>query len=75
VCRLKKSFYVLKKSPRAWFDRINEPFSVWVTKKCNGGHSVFYRHSESHITIPTGYMDDSVITIDDNVEISQSKVA
>jgi hypothetical protein len=33
---LKKSLYVLKKSPRAWFDRINEPFSVWVTKNVMG---------------------------------------
>jgi hypothetical protein len=74
VCRLKKSLYGLKLSPRAWFDIFQRAMCSMGYKQCNGDHNVFYRHSESHITVLTVYVDDIVITGDDNVEISRLKV-
>ena len=44
VCRLKKSLYSLKQSPRAWFDRFKRALCVMHYKQCNGDHTLFYRH-------------------------------
>ena len=46
VCRLRKSLYGLKQSPRAWFDRFRHAVCDMGYKQCNGDHTVFYRHSE-----------------------------
>jgi hypothetical protein len=69
VCRLRKSLYDLKQSPRAWFDRCRRALCGMGYKQCNGDHTVFYRHSERRITILAVYVDDIVITEDDAIEI------
>ena len=74
VCKLKKSLYGLKQSPRAWFDRFRQAMCNMGYKQCNGDHTVFYRHSDIHITILAVYVDDIVITGDDSVEISRVKM-
>ena len=48
VCRLKKSLYGLKQSPRAWFDRFRRAVRAMGYGQCNGDHTVFYRHSLSN---------------------------
>ena len=73
VLRLRKSLYGLKQSPRAWFDRFRRAMCVMGYTQCNGDHTVFYRHSEWHITILAVYVDDIIITGDDIVEIAQLK--
>ena len=42
VCRLRKSLYGLKQSPRAWFGNVVQQFGM---TRSEGDHSVFYRHS------------------------------
>jgi hypothetical protein len=64
VCRLKKSLYGLKQSPRAWFDRFRRAMRNMGYKQCNRDHTVFYRYSGRHITILAVYVDDIVITGD-----------
>jgi len=44
VCKLKKSLYGLKQSPRAWFDRFRRAVCDMGYSQCNGDHTVFYRH-------------------------------
>jgi hypothetical protein len=73
VCRLRKSLYGLKQSPRAWFDRFRHVVCDMGYNQCNGDHTVFYKHSKSRITILAVYVDDIIITGDDEVEISQLK--
>jgi len=73
VLRLKKSLYGLKQSPRAWFDRLRRAMCNMGYKQCNGDHTVFYRHSGSHVTILAVYVDDMIITGDDSLEISRLK--
>src|SRR6266508_282176 len=73
VLRLKKSLYGLKQSPRAWFDRFRRAMCGLGYKQCNSDHTVFYRHSESHITILVVYVDDMVITGNDGQEITRLK--
>ncbi|XP_048527792.1 uncharacterized protein LOC125507164 [Triticum urartu] len=73
VCKLKKSLYGLKQSPRAWFDRFRR--AVWNMGygQCNGDHTVFYRHIDKKITIVVVYIDDIIITGDDEEEIKRVK--
>uniref|UniRef100_A0A8R7UCU5 Reverse transcriptase Ty1/copia-type domain-containing protein n=1 Tax=Triticum urartu TaxID=4572 RepID=A0A8R7UCU5_TRIUA len=73
VCRLRKSLYGLKQSPRAWFDRFRHAVCHMGYKQCNGDHTVFYRHAERRITILAVYVDDIIITGDDDIEILRLK--
>jgi len=73
VCRLKKSLYGLKQSPRAWFDRFRCALCGMGYKQCNGDHTVFYRHSGRRIAILAVYVDDIIITGDDEVEVKRLK--
>jgi hypothetical protein len=56
VCRLKKSLYGLKQSPRAWFDRFRRVVCDMGYYQCNGDHTVFYKHQGSCITILAVYV-------------------
>jgi hypothetical protein len=58
VCRLKKSLYGLKQSPRAWFDRFRQVVCGMGYGQCNGNHTLFYRHLEQKSTILAGYVCD-----------------
>lgn len=69
VCKLKKSLYGLKQSPRAWFDRFRRVACGMGYSQCNGDRTVFYRHRGSYITILAVYVDDIVITRDDAEDI------
>src|SRR6185295_10175151 len=42
-------------------------------KQCNGDHTVFYRHSGRRIALLAVYVDDIIITGDDEVEIKRMK--
>lgn len=57
VCKLKRSLYGLKQSPRVWFDRFWRAMCNMGYKQCNGDHTVFYRHFKSYITILAVYVD------------------
>ena len=66
VCRLCRSLYGLKQSPRAWFGRfgfvIREFGMTWSTTD----HSVFYHHTSSRQCIYLiVYVDDNVIRSND----------
>jgi hypothetical protein len=73
VCKLKKSLYGLKQSPRAWFDRFRRAACDMGYSQCNGDHTVFYRHKRSCVTVLAVYVDDIVITEDDVEEIKSLK--
>ena len=73
ICKLKKSLYGLKQSPRAWFDRFRRSLCSMGYKQCNGDHTIFYRHSRRRVTILAVYVDDIIITGDDEVEIKRLK--
>nr|AAA03511.1 reverse transcriptase [Hordeum vulgare=barley, cv. Tyne, Peptide Transposon Partial, 76 aa] [Hordeum vulgare] len=51
VCRLKKSLYGLKQSPRAWFDRFRRAVRGMGYGQWNDDHTMFYKHSDRKITI------------------------
>jgi hypothetical protein len=73
VCRLMKSIYGLKQSPREWFDRFRHAVCDMGYGQCNGDHTVFYKHSKQKITILAVYVDDIKITSDDDAKIARLK--
>ncbi|KAJ9550922.1 hypothetical protein OSB04_014967 [Centaurea solstitialis] len=74
VCKLKKSLYGLKQSPRAWFDRFRRAMVSMGYRQTNGDHTLFFQHNRGHTTMLAVYVDDMIITGDDEREIAQLKM-
>ena len=62
VCRLRKSLYGLKQSPRAWFGKCSQAVEIVGMQKSRFEHFVFYKNSNSGIIHLVVYEDDIVIT-------------
>ena len=62
VCRLQKSSYSLKQSPRASFGKFSQAVEEFGMQKSKSDHSVFYGNSSSSIILLVVYVDDIVIT-------------
>lgn len=45
VCKLKKSLYGLKQSPRAWFGRFAKVMTTFGYKQCNSDHTLFLKNN------------------------------
>ena len=73
VCRLKKSIYGLKQSPRSWYGKLSK-FLISCNFKISGGDSsLFTKQDQNGITIVLVYVDDLIITVSDQVEIENIK--
>ncbi|KAL0550799.1 hypothetical protein IC582_009862 [Cucumis melo] len=74
VCKLQKSLYGLKQSPRAWFDRFTTFVKSQWYSQGHSDHTLFTKASKTgKIAILIVYVDDIVLTRDDQTEISQLK--
>ncbi|XP_020229078.1 uncharacterized protein LOC109810105 [Cajanus cajan] len=73
VCRLRKSLYGLKQSPRAWFGRFSTVVQQFGMTRSEADHSVFYRNSTVRCIYLIVYVDDIVLTSSDHHGISQIK--
>ncbi|KAM3291620.1 putative mitochondrial protein like [Capsicum chacoense] len=74
VCRLKRSLYGLKQSPRAWFDRFSSVPQQFGMCQSKADHSVFYRYNSPAKNIfLVVYVDNIVITGNDPEGTSQLK--
>ena len=73
VCRLCKSLYGLKHSPRTWFDKFSQVIKKFGMQKSKSDHSVFYRNSEVGIILLVVYIDDIVSAWTDMASISSLK--
>jgi Reverse transcriptase (RNA-dependent DNA polymerase) len=73
VCRLKKSLYGLKQSPPAWFDRFRKAMVGMGYQQTNTDHTVFFKRHEAHITVLAVYVDDMIISGNDEGEIALLK--
>ena len=65
VCKLKKSFYGLKQSPRAWFNRFTKTIKQMGYKQAQTDHTVFYKHKDGKIIVLLVYVNDIILTGDD----------
>ncbi|RVW57623.1 Retrovirus-related Pol polyprotein from transposon RE2 [Vitis vinifera] len=83
VCRLRRSLYGLKQSPRAWFSRFSSVVQEFGMLRSTADHSVFYHHNSlGQCIYLVVYVDDIVITGSDQdaqssygVVLSQRKYA
>ena len=74
VCRLQKSIYGLKQSPRAWFHRFSEVVLSMGFAQCHSDHTCFIRRQpQGRCVIISVYVDDIIITGDDASGIVQVK--
>jgi Reverse transcriptase (RNA-dependent DNA polymerase) len=73
VCRLKKIIYGLKQSPRAWYVKLS--FSLLKNNfiKSTADSSMFIKNSQNTTIIVLVYVDDIIITGNDNEEIKRVK--
>ncbi|KAM7506655.1 hypothetical protein LguiA_017108 [Lonicera macranthoides] len=65
VCKLKKSLYGLKQSPRAWFGRFTRSMRKFGYKQSNSDHTLFLKRCNGNITALIVYVDDMVVTGND----------
>ena len=66
MCRLRRSLYGLKQSPRAWFGRFSSIVQEFSMLRSIADHSFFYHHnSSSQCIYLVVYVDDIVITGND----------
>uniref|UniRef100_A0A2N9G5A4 Integrase catalytic domain-containing protein n=1 Tax=Fagus sylvatica TaxID=28930 RepID=A0A2N9G5A4_FAGSY len=74
VCRLRKSLYGLKQSPRAWFSRFSEVILSMEFVRCHSDHTCFIRRrSDGRCIILLVYVDDIILTGDDTPGITHVK--
>ncbi|RVX09853.1 Retrovirus-related Pol polyprotein from transposon RE1 [Vitis vinifera] len=65
VCKLKKSLYGLKQSPRAWFGRFTKSMRVFGYRQTNSDHTLFLKKQHGKITTLIVYVDDMIVTGND----------
>ncbi|WKA07561.1 hypothetical protein VitviT2T_025368 [Vitis vinifera] len=68
VCKLKKSLYGLKQSPRAWFGRFTKSVRAFGYRQSNSDHTLFLKKQHGKITALIVYVDDMVVTGNDPEE-------
>ncbi|WKA03136.1 hypothetical protein VitviT2T_021265 [Vitis vinifera] len=68
VCKLKKSLYGLKQSPRAWFGRFTKSMRAFGYRQSNSDHTLFLKKQHGKITTLIVYVDDMVVTRNDPEE-------
>ncbi|KAJ0615698.1 putative RNA-directed DNA polymerase [Helianthus annuus] len=71
VCRLKKSLYGLKQSPRVWFGRFTLAMRKYGYQQSNSDHTLFLKQRNGLITCLIIYVDDMIITGNDKGEMEQ----
>jgi histone deacetylase 1/2 len=73
VCKLKKSLYSLKQTPRAWSDKIGQYIVTSGFQTSNIGFSLYEKKTNHGIVIIVIYVDDLIITRDSDAYIFDLK--
>lgn len=74
VCRLKKSLYGLKKTPRQWYMKFENFMHKEGFQKCNADHCCFFKRYQSNYIILLLYIDDMLVAGSDMDEIRNLKM-
>jgi Reverse transcriptase (RNA-dependent DNA polymerase) len=73
VCKLRNAIYGLKQSLRAWYSKLNSFLIKNNFVKSTADYSMFINHSDKSTTVILVYVDDTIITENDNEEIKKVK--
>jgi hypothetical protein len=73
VYRLKKALYSLKQAPIAWSDKIGQYLITSGFQTSNVDFSLYVKKTDHGIVVIIIYVDDFIITGDNNVNISDLK--
>ncbi|MCI43341.1 copia-type polyprotein, partial [Trifolium medium] len=74
VCKLNKSLYGFKQSPRAWFEKFTQSMKKQGYIQGQTDHTLFTKFSQDgKIDVLVVYVDDIVLTGDDTVEMRRVK--
>ena len=74
VCKLQKSLYSLKQSPRAWFEKFTISVNRQGYRQSQTDHTMFTRISaKGKIIVLIVYVDDIILTRDDLVKMDRLK--
>ncbi|RVW94161.1 Retrovirus-related Pol polyprotein from transposon RE1 [Vitis vinifera] len=74
VCKLQKSLYGLKQSPRAWFDRFTKAVLKLGYKQGQADHTLFVKKSHAgKMAILIVYVDDIILSDNDMEELQKLK--
>ena len=73
VCKLRKALYGLKQAPRAWYGKIVEFLTQSGYSVAYVDSSLFVKAREGKLAIVLVYVDDLIVTGDDEREIHRTK--
>ena len=71
IYKLKKALYGLKQAPRAWFDKLKSVLKSWNFYRAKSDTSLFFKQNGNDVIILLIYVDDTIVTGSNNVEIEQ----
>ena len=66
-----KALYGLKQAPRAWFDWLRKALLKWGFQSSRTDSSLFFKHELGGIVVVLIYVDDILITVDNNTVIER----
>ena len=75
VCKLHKSIYGLKQSPRAWYAKLSSVLEEFGFQRSNADSSLFVRTSSVGKLVVLIYVDDLIVTGDNSEEVHFLKQA
>jgi hypothetical protein len=61
ICKLRRSLYGLKQTPRAWFEKFRNTLLSFTFTQSQYDSSLFFHTSASGIVLLLVYMDDIII--------------
>lgn len=73
VCRLKKSLYGLKQSPKAWFEHFGKAVTGHGLRQSQADHTIFYRHTSHDKMVVLIVYVDIILTSNDEGEMKSLK--
>lgn len=73
VCRLHKSLYGLRQSPREWYAKLHTALLAWKLLQSHADPNLYFAHIHNHTIALLVYVDDILITGSDIHLITQLK--
>ena len=74
VCKLHKSIYGLKQSPRVWHAKLSVALQTLGFTRSNVDSSLFIQHNSTNKLIKLVYVDDLIITRSNETSVAKLKV-